>query len=147
MQPVERSDPEGVDYGWVMQTTFVLTILFGSPVVAALSTTATLPTWGARAEFAVRVCSVIWLLVAPAVYLYARRIDAGDTESLAAGGAAPGDSEGLRPSGSRKSQTSGDGGSPNRPLAAGADGEEERRSSGGRSSSNSGTDPDAVAED
>ena len=78
MQPVERSDPEGVDYGWVMQVTFVVTILFGAPLVAALSTTTPLPTWGARAEFAVRVGAVIWLVTAPAVYLYARRTDAGD---------------------------------------------------------------------
>lgn len=89
MQPVERSNPEGVDYGWVMQTTFVVTILIGAPVVAALSTGATLPTWGARAEFAVRVGAVVWLLTAPSVYLYARRTNAGDggspPESIAAG--------------------------------------------------------------
>ncbi|WP_380681525.1 DUF5822 domain-containing protein [Salinigranum sp. GCM10025319] len=78
MQPVERSDPDGVDFGWVMQTTFVVTILVGSPIVAALSTTTTLPTWGARASFAVRVGAVIWFLVAIAVYLYARRTAAGD---------------------------------------------------------------------
>ena len=73
MQPVERSDPEGVDYGWVMQVTFVVTIVAGSPVVAALSTTTTLPTWGARVSFAVRVGAVVWFLTAVAVYLYARR--------------------------------------------------------------------------
>ncbi|WP_318568424.1 DUF5822 domain-containing protein [Salinigranum marinum] len=78
MQPVERSDPDGVDFGWVMQTTFVVTILVGSPVVAALSTTTTLQTWGARASFAIRVGAVIWFLTAVAVYLYARRTAAGD---------------------------------------------------------------------
>ena len=70
---VERSDPEGVDYGWVMQVTFVVTISVGAPIVAALSTLVTLPTWGARVAFAVRVGAVIWFLTAVAVYVYARR--------------------------------------------------------------------------
>ncbi|RLM57406.1 peptidoglycan-binding protein [Halobellus sp. Atlit-31R] len=78
MQPVETSDPEGVDYGWVMQTTFVLTIVVGAPVVAALSVRTTLPTWGARVEFAIRVGAVVWIVVALAVFFYARRFDAGD---------------------------------------------------------------------
>ena len=78
MQPVETSDPEGVDYGWVMQTTFVLTILVGAPVVSLLSVRTTLPTWGARVEFAIRVGAVVWFLVAVGVFLYARRTDAGD---------------------------------------------------------------------
>nr|WP_200862296.1 DUF5822 domain-containing protein [Candidatus Halobonum tyrrellensis] len=55
-----------------MQTTFVLTIAFGAPLVAALSATRTLPTWGARAEFAVRVGAVVWLCTAVAVFWYAR---------------------------------------------------------------------------
>lgn len=73
MQPVETSDPEGVDFGWVMQITFVVTILVGSPIVAALSLTTTLPTWGARASFAIRVGAVIWFITATGAYLYARR--------------------------------------------------------------------------
>ena len=78
VQPVETSDPEGVDYGWVMQTTFVLTIVVGAPLVAVLSVRTALPTWGARVEFAIRVGAVVWFVVAVGVYLYARRIDAGD---------------------------------------------------------------------
>jgi membrane protein YdbS with pleckstrin-like domain len=70
---VEETDPDGVDYGWVMQVTFVLTILVGAPVVGALSLGASLPTWGARAGFAVRVGAVVWIVVAVPVYLYARR--------------------------------------------------------------------------
>jgi hypothetical protein len=69
---VETTDPEGVDYGWVMQTTFVLTIVAGAPVVAALSTLVALTTWAARAEFAVRVGAVVWLAVGVSVYAYAR---------------------------------------------------------------------------
>jgi hypothetical protein len=69
---VEHTDPDGVDYGWVMQVTFVTTIIVGVPVVAALSLTTTLPTWGARASFAIRVGAVVWFVVAIAVYLYAR---------------------------------------------------------------------------
>jgi membrane protein YdbS with pleckstrin-like domain len=77
---VETTDPEGVDYGWVMQTTFVLTIVVGAAVVAVLSTGADLPTWSARATFALRVGAVVWLLTAVAVFLYARRRIRDDTE-------------------------------------------------------------------
>lgn len=80
MQPVEQSDPDGVDYGWVMQTTFVLTIVVGAPIVALLSTQATLGTWGARATFAVRVGAPIWFLTAVAVFAYAKR-----TQEIGAG--------------------------------------------------------------
>ncbi|WP_129116407.1 DUF5822 domain-containing protein [Halegenticoccus tardaugens] len=88
MQPVERSNPEGVDYGWVMQVTFVTTILVGAPVVAALSTGVALPTWESRVSFAVRVGAVIWIVTAVCVYLYARRTNAGD------GGSDPDEIEG-----------------------------------------------------
>lgn len=70
---VESTDPDGVDFGWVMQTTFVTTVVVGAPVVAVLGATVSLPTWGARAAFAVRVGAVVWLVTAAAVYLYARR--------------------------------------------------------------------------
>jgi hypothetical protein len=76
---VEEVEPEGVDYGWVMQVTFVVTILAGAPIVAILSSGTPLPTWGARAAFAVRVGAVIWIFVAVGAYLYARR--AADEES------------------------------------------------------------------
>ena len=78
---VERTDPDGVDFGWVMQTTFVLTIAGGAPLVAALSTTRTLPTWTARAEFAVRVGAVVWLCTALAVFWYARTHRGAETET------------------------------------------------------------------
>jgi hypothetical protein len=78
VQPVETSDPDGVDYGWVMQTTFVLTIVVGAPVVAALSLRTPLPTWGSRVTFAIRVGAVVWIVVAISVFAYARRYDAGD---------------------------------------------------------------------
>ncbi|MFB6120562.1 MAG: DUF5822 domain-containing protein [Halobacteriaceae archaeon] len=70
---VETHDPEGVDYGWVMQTTFVVTIAVGAPIVGLLSLSTPLPTWEARAAFAVRVGAVVWFLVAVAVYLYESR--------------------------------------------------------------------------
>ena len=72
-EPVESHDPEGVDYGWVMQTTFILTIVVGAPVVAGLPLLVELPTWASRLSFAVRVGAVVWLVTAVAVYLYARR--------------------------------------------------------------------------
>ena len=70
---VESTDPEGVDYTWVMQTTFVLTLVVGAPVVTLLSLAARLPTWTAKASFAVRVGAVVWLITAVAVFVYADR--------------------------------------------------------------------------
>jgi len=78
VQPVERAEYEGVDYAWVMQTTFVVTILVGAPAAALLSTLVTLESWGARAGFAVRVGAPIWFVTAVAVALYAKRAEAGD---------------------------------------------------------------------
>jgi hypothetical protein len=69
----EETDPEGVDYGWVMQTTFVVTIVVGAPVVAALSLFYTLPAWEARVSFAVRVGAIVWFVTAVATYWYARQ--------------------------------------------------------------------------
>ncbi|UPW00588.1 DUF5822 domain-containing protein [Halorussus gelatinilyticus] len=76
-EPVETHDPEGVDYGWVMQTTFVVTIVVGAPVVALIAwlVGVSLPTWAARAEFAIRVGAVVWFVVAVGVFLYARRTE------------------------------------------------------------------------
>jgi len=65
---VGRTDPEGVDYGRVMQITFVATIALGAPLVAVLSSSVELPTWGARAGFAIRVGAVVWLVTALTVY-------------------------------------------------------------------------------
>ncbi|MFC7175796.1 DUF5822 domain-containing protein [Halosegnis marinus] len=70
---VETSDPDGVDFAWVMQVTFVATIVVGAPVVAVASTGVALPTWGDKALFAVRVGAVVWFLTAVVVYLLARR--------------------------------------------------------------------------
>ncbi|EMA66311.1 hypothetical protein C461_11774 [Halorubrum aidingense JCM 13560] len=78
VQPVERAEYDGVDYAWVMQTTFVVTILVGAPTVAILSGFVTLDTWGARAAFAIRVGAPIWFLTAVVVAAYAKRTEAGD---------------------------------------------------------------------
>ncbi|RZH66679.1 DUF5822 domain-containing protein [Natrinema altunense] len=70
---VETTTPDGVDYGWVMQTTFVVTILVGAPLVAVLSATTPLPTWADRVEFAIRVGAPVWLVTSIVVFAYARR--------------------------------------------------------------------------
>ena len=67
-----ETDPDGVDFGWVMQVTFVATIVVGAPLVALLSLGANLATWSERLLFAVRVGAMVWLVTAVAVYLYAR---------------------------------------------------------------------------
>jgi hypothetical protein len=70
---VTRTNPEGVDYGWVMQVTFVLTILVGAPLVGVLSLVEpTLSSWEARAGFALRVGALVWLVTAVLTYSYAR---------------------------------------------------------------------------
>ncbi|MFC6963590.1 DUF5822 domain-containing protein [Halocatena marina] len=71
---IETTSPEGVDYGWVMQVTFVLTIVVGAPVVAVLSFgVPALETWMERVLFAIRVGAVVWIITAVSVFLYARR--------------------------------------------------------------------------
>jgi hypothetical protein len=70
---VETTDPDGVDHGWVMQVTFVLTIVIGAPTVALLSIPFELSTWDQRANFAIRAGAVVWLCLGIPVYLYARR--------------------------------------------------------------------------
>jgi hypothetical protein len=72
-EPVETSDPEGVDYGRVMQLTFVYTIVVGVPLVVLVSIPFSLPTWGDRAEFAIRVGALVWFATSIAVYLLDRR--------------------------------------------------------------------------
>jgi len=70
---VTRTDPEGIDYGWIMQVTFITSIVVGAPVVALLSTGVELQTWPERAQFAAGVGSVVWFVTAGTLYLYARR--------------------------------------------------------------------------
>jgi uncharacterized membrane protein len=77
---VRRTDPEGIDYGWVMQVTFILTIVVGVPVVLLLSTLVTLPTWSDRAVFVTQVGAPVWFLTAVSVYAYARREHDEDAE-------------------------------------------------------------------
>lgn len=72
-EPVERYEPDGIDYAWVMQVTFVITILLGAPIVALASTGASLPTWGERLRFALAIGSIIWFVTGLAVFGYARR--------------------------------------------------------------------------
>ena len=81
MRRVETTDPEGIDYGWVMQTTFVLTIVVGAPAVALSSLPFELTTWSQRANFAVRAGAVAWLCIAVPVYVHARRRASAETDA------------------------------------------------------------------
>ncbi|WP_439026773.1 DUF5822 domain-containing protein [Haloarchaeobius sp. DT45] len=60
-------------YAWVMQTTFVVTILTGAPLVAIFSLLFDLQTWNARAEFAVRIGAIVWFVTAIGVFVYAKK--------------------------------------------------------------------------
>ncbi|WP_050049356.1 DUF5822 domain-containing protein [Halanaeroarchaeum sulfurireducens] len=71
-EPVESTEPTGVDYGWVLQVTFVLSIVVGAPLVVVFALWADLPTWSDRLAFAVRVGAFVWLVVSIAVFAYAR---------------------------------------------------------------------------
>lgn len=87
-EPVETTDPEGVDYGRVMQLTFIITIVVGAPVVAVLSVFVTLPTWSDRAVFAVQVGALVWFVTSIIAFLYERRRareTADDDENTATG--------------------------------------------------------------
>lgn len=68
-----ETPPDQIDYTRVMQLTFVTTILAGVPLVVVLSLFATLPTWAARAEFAVRVGALVWLVTGIGIFLRERR--------------------------------------------------------------------------
>ncbi|MFB6112338.1 MAG: DUF5822 domain-containing protein [Halobacteriaceae archaeon] len=75
MPDVTRTDPDGIDYGWVMQVTFIATIVVGAPAVAVLSLFAgELSSWTARAGFAVRVGATVWVVTAILTYSYARLV-------------------------------------------------------------------------
>jgi membrane protein YdbS with pleckstrin-like domain len=85
-EPVETTDPDGVDHTWVMQVTFVLALAVGAPVVAVLSAGTPLPTWTDKAVFAARVGAVVWLAIAGVVYAYARsRVEDDDEDGENAG--------------------------------------------------------------
>ncbi|WP_368408718.1 DUF5822 domain-containing protein [Haloarchaeobius amylolyticus] len=60
-------------YAWVMQTTFVVTILVGAPLVAIFSVLFDLTSWAARAEFAVRIGAIVWFVTAIGVFVYAKK--------------------------------------------------------------------------
>jgi hypothetical protein len=80
---VRTTDPDGIDYGWVMQVTFITTIFFGTPIVTLLSVFCDLTTWPDRAMFAVRVGAALWLVTLIAVYVYARRYREPSSEDSA----------------------------------------------------------------
>lgn len=86
-EPVRTSDPDGIDFGRIMQLTFVTTIVVGAPIVAILSIPFSLPTWSDRAMFAVRVGALVWFVTAIVVYFHERkRVATNDTTAETATG-------------------------------------------------------------
>ncbi len=69
---IEEYTSEGIDYGWILQVTFIITILIGAPITALLGIYFELPTWSDRAEFALRVGALIWFLTAIITYGYTK---------------------------------------------------------------------------
>lgn len=61
-----------VDFGWVLEVTFVVTVVIGVPVVAVGSLVYRLDTWWDRVTFAIPVAALVWLTTAVAVYGMAR---------------------------------------------------------------------------
>lgn len=78
---VRETDPDGIDYGWIMQVTFVVTIVLGAPTVAILSLFTSVPTWSDRVAFAIRVGAAIWLVTLLGTFAYARRYRDDDEET------------------------------------------------------------------
>ncbi len=71
---IGTTDPDGVDFGWVMQMTFVLTIVIGSPLVAIVGLwVGGLTSWMDRLVFAIRVGAVVWIITAVGLYVVARQ--------------------------------------------------------------------------
>lgn len=70
---VTRTESDGIDYGWVMQVTFITSIVVGVPTVTLFSAFATLETWPERARFAVGIGAIVWFVIAVGVYFYARQ--------------------------------------------------------------------------
>ncbi|MFP4590466.1 MAG: DUF5822 domain-containing protein [Halobacteriales archaeon] len=66
-------DGPPVDHTRILQTTFVVTVLVGAPLVALSSLLVDLPTWRARAAFAGVVGGSIWLLTAIGLLVRSRR--------------------------------------------------------------------------
>ncbi len=65
--------PPEVDHAWVLEATFVTTVVAGAPLVAAVALLAGVPpTWEGRVGFAVRVGAAVWLTTALALYAYDR---------------------------------------------------------------------------
>jgi len=61
-----------VDYAWVMQTTFVVTVAVGAPLVALASLFVTFDSIADAIPFAVRVGAGVWFLTAIGAYAYDR---------------------------------------------------------------------------
>jgi hypothetical protein len=75
---VTQTDPQGVDFGWVMQVTFIVTILLGVPIVAAASlVVGPMESWAERVSFALRAGALVWFLTALLTYSYARMEQTG----------------------------------------------------------------------
>ena len=64
---------DAVDFGWVMEVTFVVTVLVGAPIVAIGSLLFDIGGWTDRLVYATTVAAAVWFVTAVVVYGYARR--------------------------------------------------------------------------
>lgn len=62
-----------VDYEWVLEMTFIVTVVVGVPIIALASLLVDLPTWRARITYATTVAAAVWLLTAVVLFGYAWR--------------------------------------------------------------------------
>lgn len=63
-----------VDYQWVLEMTFIVTVVVGVPIIALTSLLVDLPTWTARVTYATSVAAAVWLLTAVVLFGYAWRV-------------------------------------------------------------------------
>lgn len=64
---------EAVNYRWIMEVTFVVTVLVGVPLIAVASAFITLDDWATRVRFATTLAAIVWIGTAAGAYLVARR--------------------------------------------------------------------------
>lgn len=63
---------ESVDYRWVMEMTFILTVVIGTPIIALGGLLVEFDGWTGRVVYATTIAALVWFLTAISVYLYAR---------------------------------------------------------------------------
>lgn len=66
---MDLDETAAVDFGWILQMTFVVTVVAGVPLLALGSVFVSLPDWPSRAAYAGAGGGSLWLVTAVGLYL------------------------------------------------------------------------------